>query len=51
MGEMRNGYKFLVGKSEGKNHLGELGADVRIILERILAKDGGNMWSGCIWPR
>jgi hypothetical protein len=33
MGERRNAYSILVGKSEGKNHSEELGVDGRIILE------------------
>jgi hypothetical protein len=32
VGEMRNGYN-LVGKPQGKNQLGELGVDGRIILK------------------
>jgi hypothetical protein len=38
MGEIRNPYKILVGKSEGMNHLVDLGIDGRIILMRILKK-------------
>jgi hypothetical protein len=34
MGEMRNAYKILIGKPEGKrDHSGGLGIDGRIILE------------------
>jgi hypothetical protein len=36
MGEMRNTNKILVGKSEGKIHLEDLGIDGRIILKWIL---------------
>jgi hypothetical protein len=32
MGEMRNAYKILVGKSEGKRPLGRLGVDGRSVL-------------------
>jgi hypothetical protein len=32
MGEMRNAFKILVGKPEGKNHLEDLGVDGRIVL-------------------
>ena len=32
MGERRGVYRVLVGKPEGKNHLENLGVDVRIIL-------------------
>jgi hypothetical protein len=38
MGEMRNAYKILVGKSEGKRMLGRLCIDGRIILDCILGK-------------
>jgi hypothetical protein len=33
MGQMRNVYKILVGKPEGKNHLKDKGTDGRIILK------------------
>lgn len=33
MGEIRRVYKILVGKSEGKDILGDLGVDKRIILK------------------
>jgi len=34
MGDMRNAYKILVGKSEGKrDHVGDLGVDAGIILK------------------
>ena len=35
MGEERGMYRVLVGKPEGKNHLGDLGVDGWIILGRI----------------
>jgi hypothetical protein len=35
---MRNAYKILVGKPEGKTHSEEVGVDVRIILEWNLRK-------------
>jgi len=50
MGEMRNAYKTLVGKSEGKTLLGRprhKWEDNRIILGKI----GRKVWSGCIWLR
>jgi len=31
-GGKRDAYRVLVGKPEGKNHLGDLGVDMRIIL-------------------
>jgi hypothetical protein len=33
VGEMRNAYKILVGKLEGRDHSEELGVDTRIILK------------------
>jgi hypothetical protein len=38
MGKMRNAHKIIVRKPEGKEHLEDLGVDVRIILEWILGK-------------
>jgi hypothetical protein len=37
-GDMTDAYKMLIGKSEGKNHLGNQGIDGIIILTRILKK-------------
>jgi hypothetical protein len=51
MGEMRNVYKILVRKPEGNNHSDDLGVDVRIILEWILAKQDEKLWTACIWFR
>jgi hypothetical protein len=38
MGERRGVYKILVGKPEGKNHLGDTGVNGRIILRWIYRK-------------
>jgi hypothetical protein len=38
IGWMRNPYKMLAGKPEGKGQLGRLGVDLKIILEWILRK-------------
>jgi hypothetical protein len=43
MGEMRNTYSVLVGKSERKNHSEDLGVDRRIILEWM--KQGVRVWT------
>jgi hypothetical protein len=51
MGDMRNTYKILVRKSEGENHSEELDVDGKIILEWILGKQDGRVWTGCIWLR
>jgi hypothetical protein len=36
MMEMRNAYKIFIRNPQGKNHLGDLGVDGRIILKCIL---------------
>jgi hypothetical protein len=51
MGEIRNAYKILVGKLEATRALGMLGVDRKTILEWILRKQGGDLWTGCIWLR
>jgi hypothetical protein len=38
MGKMRGVYRFLVGKPEGKNNLGDPGVDGRITLKLIFRK-------------
>jgi hypothetical protein len=40
-GEVRNAYKILVGKHERK----------RPPVEWVLGKQGGKVWTGCIWLR
>jgi hypothetical protein len=47
MGEMKNEYKILVGKPEGKRLLGRPRRRWEI-LECILGKQGGKVWTGCI---
>jgi hypothetical protein len=51
MGHVRNAYKILVGKSEGKTPYGRPRLNGRIILEWILGKYGGMVCTGCIWFR
>jgi hypothetical protein len=41
----------LVGKPEGKNSSKDLGVDGSTILEWILGKQGGKLWTGFIWLR
>jgi len=36
---------------KGRDYLGDLGADVRIVLEWMLGEQGGKVWTGCIWLR
>jgi hypothetical protein len=40
--------KFWFENVKGRDH-SEIGVDVKIILECILRKWGGKVWSGCIW--
>jgi hypothetical protein len=47
MGEMINAYNILVGKPEGKR---PLKADEKI-LEWFFEKQGGMVWTECIWLR
>jgi hypothetical protein len=49
MGEMRNEYKIVVGKHEGKNHLEDLDVNGRIILEWILLGGYGLCATGSGW--
>jgi hypothetical protein len=49
--EIRNLYSILVGKSEGKSPLEDLGIDDRIILEWILGKYCEKVRTGYIWLR
>jgi hypothetical protein len=45
MGERRDAYRVLVGKTEGNSHLEDRGVDGRIILKWIFNKwDGGMDW-------
>jgi hypothetical protein len=41
----------LVGKPEGKKHLGDLSINERMTLEWILLKYGAKVWTGYIWLR
>jgi hypothetical protein len=51
MGEMRNANNTFVGKSEGKRKLEDLSVDWTVILERIIEKWIGKIWTGFIWLR
>jgi hypothetical protein len=48
---MRNAYRLLVGKPEGKRLLGRQGVSGRIILGWILERWDGVMWTGLVWLR
>jgi len=43
--------RVLVGKSDGKNHWGDLGVDGWIILGWISGRWDVCMWTGLGWPR
>jgi hypothetical protein len=51
IGEITNGCKILVRNMKGIDHLEELGVDGRIILELILGKQDGKVWTEFIWLR
>jgi len=51
MGERRGVYKVLVGKPKGKNHLEDLGVDMRIILRWIYRKLDVRALTGSSWLR
>jgi len=46
--EMRNVYRNLVGKPEGKRQLGRPRCRWEIILECILGENGGEFWTGYV---
>jgi hypothetical protein len=46
---LRNAFATVVGKLKGRDHAGNLDVDGRIILEWILGKEGGKLWTGFIW--
>jgi hypothetical protein len=48
---MRNAYIILLEKPKGKNHLGDIGIDGRIILEWIFENQGRKLWTGFVWLR
>jgi len=44
-------YRVLMGKPEGKNHLGDPSVDGRIILRWIFRKWDVGVWNGSSWLR
>jgi hypothetical protein len=51
MGTIRNAHDILVDKLEGRENLEDLGGDGKMILEWLLGKLHGRVWTGCIWLR
>jgi hypothetical protein len=50
MGEKRGACRILVGRPEGRHHLGDPGVDGRIILKWIFKKWDG-AWTALSWLR
>jgi hypothetical protein len=50
-GREESANRVLVEKPDGKNHLGDIGIDGRIILKLFLGKVDGGAWTGLIWLR
>jgi hypothetical protein len=51
MGERRSIYSVLVGKPEGKNHLGDPAIDGSVMLRWIFRKWDVGLWSVLGWLR
>ena len=51
MGEERGAYRFLVGNRTERDHWGDLGVDVWLILGWISWRWDVGMWTGLGWPR
>jgi len=51
MGEERGMYRVLVGKTEERDHWGNLGVDGWIILGWISRRWEVGIWTGLGWPR
>jgi hypothetical protein len=45
---VRNAYIFWLEDLKGRDHYEDLGVDRKIILEWMLGKQGGRMWTGSI---
>jgi hypothetical protein len=41
--------KFWLENLKERDHFEDLGIDGKIILEWILGKEGGIVWTGCVW--
>jgi hypothetical protein len=51
MGERRGGFRVLVGKPDGKNHLEDPDVDGKAILKWSFSMWDGGPWTGLIWLR
>jgi len=51
MGKRRGAYRVLVGKPEGRDHLGDTGVDGRLVLRWIFRKWELEVWTGSNWLR
>jgi hypothetical protein len=51
MGDIRNAYKILVGKPQGKRPGGRSTRRWEIMLGLMLRKEGGKVWIGFNWLR
>jgi len=50
VGELRNAYYVSVGGPEGgKNWLEDVGVDCGMVLEWILGRCDGRLWTGFVW--
>jgi hypothetical protein len=49
MGEIRNAYRILIRKPEGKRPLEDTGVRGRIILKWISKEQGMRTWTGVLW--
>jgi hypothetical protein len=49
VGVVRNAYNIFVGKPEVRDHSEDIGVNGQIILDWMLGKHSGKVWTGRIW--